>query len=1080
MTGSPYRFGDIFPLVLIPFFTLAVMSAFQLLKHFFLPDITIWGSHVGTIIFVTAVATAGVVAAVRYMEARSLLAHIVESSDDAIIGITLDGIVSSWNRGAENVYGYAAGEVVGKPASMLLPSDSAEDVSNIFNILDGIKRGERVDHYETARVRKDGKKVQVSLSVSPIFNAAGKIIGASSIARDITERKKAVEELQKTNMYLENVLENSPDAIGIVDEHGKFVKWNKMAGKLYGYSFEELRGKAGFDLYADRDEMSVMLEELRRQGSVNGREMLMKKEDGSVALFELSLCLLRDMEDRVLGSVCVIRDLNEIKNALIELKAFNERLSQEIVVRKRAEEEVQFLSRQKQLILDVAGEGIAGLDRMGRVTFINPAGAELVGYRIEELTGKDFHRMVHHSRPDGAPYPVHECSMYESLRTGVSRCERDEVYWRKDGTSFPVSYSSTAILEEGQILGVVVTFRDITRRKLALEELNKYRDHLEESVKERTAELAVTNERLIGEIEERKRAEEALGERRRKFQAIFDQTFQFIWLMGIDARLVETNRTALQFGGVRESDVTGKPFWETPWWRHSTELQETLRLAVRDAAEGAFVRFEATNTAADGSLHYMDFSLKPVLNETGGVTLLIAEARDIDERKQGEEVVLKANRVINALWECNNVLIHVKNELQLLQEICRVIVEVGGYRMAWVGYAEHDAGRTVKPVARHGYEDGYLEKVRVSWEDTPRGRGPVGTCIRQGVPVVMRQLERQLEIAAWREEAAKRGYTSIIGLPVFVDGRPLGGLAIYASEPDAFDADEVNLLSKLAQNLSFGIMTLRTAQARKEAEIELQKAHDELDLRIRERTAELAKANEELRQIPSKLISVQEEERKRLASELHDSMGQTLVAVKFWVEMTLKHRDAGDGNAALKHLEQFVPVLQRSIEETRNIYMGLRPTMLDNTGLLATLEWLRQECMKLYPGRHIELETLVAEEAIPEKLKINIFRIAQEALNNIAKHSQAEWVDISLSENEAGIELVVSDEGVGMDLDLVRKTSTSRSLGLTSMRERAELTGGSFSIESNPGEGTTIRASWPVFPTNAAPVSHHGSKSTPQ
>jgi signal transduction histidine kinase len=118
--------------------------------------------------------------------------------------------------------------------------------------------------------------------------------------------------------------------------------------------------------------------------------------------------------------------------------------------------------------------------------------------------------------------------------------------------------------------------------------------------------------------------------------------------------------------------------------------------------------------------------------------------------------------------------------------------------------------------------------------------------------------------------------------------------------------------------------------------------------------------------------------------------------------------------------------------------------------------------MKLYPQRHIELETGVAEEEIPEDLKVNIFRIAQEALNNIAKHSKGEWVDVSLSRNGVEIELVVSDDGVGMNLDHIVRTSTARSLGLTSMRERAELTGGSFSIESAPGEGTTIRACWPI------------------
>jgi PAS domain S-box-containing protein len=507
MRSRPHRFGYILLLVIIPFVTLVAMSAFQLLKHILWPNITVWGSHIHTAVFLTAVAAVGGFVACRYLEVRSLLAYIVESSDDAIIGVTLDGIVSSWNRGAENIYGYPAREVVGKPASILLPSDRPGDISNI---LDSIRRGERVERYETTRMRKDGKKVHIALIVSPILDAAGEIIGASSIARDITERKEGEGELKQTNTYLENVFENSPDAIGIVDIHGKFIKWNKMAAELYGYSFEELRGKSSFDLYADSDQMELMLNDLRRQGSVKKREILMKKKDGSTAPAEISIGLLRDREGKVLGSMTVGRDLSEIKKALIELGASNERLSGEIIERKRAEEQVQRLSRQNQLILDAAGEGILGLDLAGRVTFINPAGAELAGYRIGELIQKDFHQLVHHSRADGAPYPEHECSMFETLSTGVVRHERDEVFWRKDGTSFPVAYSSTPILEEDQIVGAVLTFRDITLRKLAVEQLNKYRDHLEDLVKERTTELAMANERLSSEIDERKRAEKAL------------------------------------------------------------------------------------------------------------------------------------------------------------------------------------------------------------------------------------------------------------------------------------------------------------------------------------------------------------------------------------------------------------------------------------------------------------------------------------------------------------------------------------------------------------------------------------------
>jgi signal transduction histidine kinase len=316
--------------------------------------------------------------------------------------------------------------------------------------------------------------------------------------------------------------------------------------------------------------------------------------------------------------------------------------------------------------------------------------------------------------------------------------------------------------------------------------------------------------------------------------------------------------------------------------------------------------------------------------------------------------------------------------------------------------------------------------------------------MRERRAVVFNDLANDPLFTLWKEPVMAYGGASIASVPLVFYERIFGVLTVKADQPHAFDDEEVDLLSGLAADIARRLQGLEDEAARQQAEDALRGSE------------------KELRFLSSKLLSAQEEERKRLASELHDSIGQTLAAVKFWVEMALKLKDAGDGNAALSHLEQFVPILQRSIEETRSIYMGLRPSMLDNAGLLATLEWLRQECMKLYPERHIELESRVAEEEIPDSLKVNIFRIAQEALNNVAKHSKAEWVDISLTNNGGGIELVVSDDGVGIDLDLILQTSTARSLGITSMRERAELTGGSFSIESTPGEGTTIRASWPI------------------
>lgn len=323
----------------------------------------------------------------------------------------------------------------------------------------------------------------------------------------IARLKKTEEELKKANAYLENIFENSPDAIGIVDKHGKFIKWNKMAAELYGYTFEELLGKSTFDLYADRNELQRMLQHLRQEGSVRKWEMQMKRKNGSIVPFEMSISLLRNGDNKTVGSVGVARNLSEFRTLLAELQIANEQLSQEIADRKVVEEEVRRLSRQNQLILNAAGEGIVGLDLLGRVTLINPAGADIIGYKTDELLGRDFHELIHHSKPDGTPYPLHECPTYQSLSTGIPRREREEVFWKKDGVSYSVAFSSMPLMARGQIVGAVITFRDVSKQKRAQETLSKYRAHLKNLVKERTEELAHVREQLARETERRKELE---------------------------------------------------------------------------------------------------------------------------------------------------------------------------------------------------------------------------------------------------------------------------------------------------------------------------------------------------------------------------------------------------------------------------------------------------------------------------------------------------------------------------------------------------------------------------------------------
>ena len=176
----------------------------------------------------------------------------------------------------------------------------------------------------------------------------------------------------------------------------------------------------------------------------------------------------------------------------------------------------------------------------------------------------------------------------------------------------------------------------------------------------------------------------------------------------------------------------------------------------------------------------------------------------------GGEVGAKAARALRALSLCNQALVRATDEQTLLESVCRIIVEEGGYLFAWVGYAENDPGKTVRPVAQVGGAADYLEELQLTWADEERGRGPTGTAIRTGRPVVVRDLATDPRFHPWRAAAAQCGFRSSIALPLPADGDRLGALNVYAAEPDAFDQEEVALLTDLADSLAYGLRALRS------------------------------------------------------------------------------------------------------------------------------------------------------------------------------------------------------------------------------------------------------------------------------
>ena len=192
---------------------------------------------------------------------------------------------------------------------------------------------------------------------------------------------------------------------------------------------------------------------------------------------------------------------------------------------------------------------------------------------------------------------------------------------------------------------------------------------------------------------------------------------------------------------------------------------------------------------------------------------------DISERKKSLHEQNRLNRALRLLSECNLALVRNDSEMQLLNDVCRLIVEAGGYMSAWVGYAEHDAGKTVRPVAQSGCEAGYLEKARISWDGSSQyAVGPTARAIYSGRPQINQALPANNRQEPWRLAAIRQGYQAAIALPLKQDENVLGSLCVYAAESHAFGPDEVCLLEEMASNLSFGIIGLRTRVQREKAE----------------------------------------------------------------------------------------------------------------------------------------------------------------------------------------------------------------------------------------------------------------------
>ncbi len=361
---------------------------------------------------------------------KALFAAIVATSNDAIMSDTLDGIFTSWNPAAERIYGYTADEMIGQPFSILIPSEKVDEAADI---LGKIRKGQPITNYETMRLRKDGSAFPVSVTISPIHDLTGALVGASVITRDMTELKK----FEARNAVLAAIVTSSNDAITSYTSDGIITSWNPGAERMFGYSTEEMIGQPVSVRFPPEKahEAASIRERLMRGETIVNFETVRLRKDGSAIPVSMNISPIYDLTGTAIGASTITRDITELK----KFETRNAVLA-------------AIVASSNNAILSFTYDGIA--------TSWNPSAERIFGYSADEVIGQPYLVFVPSEKADES------ADLQEKIREGKTILNYETVRRRKDGSAFPVSMNISPIYDlTGAVIGASAIYRDMTELK---------------------------------------------------------------------------------------------------------------------------------------------------------------------------------------------------------------------------------------------------------------------------------------------------------------------------------------------------------------------------------------------------------------------------------------------------------------------------------------------------------------------------------------------------------------------------------------------------------------------------------------
>lgn len=706
-----------------------------------------------------------------------LHSRVLEGIIQGVVIADADRRILAVNSRFERTSGYSAAELVGRNCRIL--QGAGTNPVTIQKIRDALNAGKPITT-EILNYRKNGTPFWNEISISPVRDDWGRVVRFISIQRNVTAHRQELEKLRLDDLLIQVVAQSARIGGWKVELPSGLLTWTDGV-----YAIHEVEPGTpitvaeaiGFYTPERREQVQAAVEACGRDGTPIDLEVEIVTAKGQRLWVRAMGGADRDESGNVRQIWGSCQDITDRKRE--ELERVTALAKKHAIV--RVQQEIATLDLDLPAVMRLLAERAQML--------MNADGAI-----VELLAGEEvFERATAGTIFDGTE------SSRSKKRLGAlsERVVRGGALVICDDTEED-SGVNREVCQQLHIRSIIGVPLQVNREVVGLLKVVSRRAHAFRAEEGQSLQILVET---LGVVLQRIRAADQLRKSEVNYRSIFEENVNAMWIFDLKSlRFLAVNQAAIAQYGYSEEEFLGMNLREI----HSAGIIPDSEHALTVLREGDDASGLCRHYRKDGMRLHVEISVGRV--EFAGRSAGLATIRDVTSR-------LANLRALTMLSACNEAMLRSDDEQELLAAVCRIAVEHGGYRMAWVGYARHDKARSIEPMAHFGADLSYIENIQATWrEGDSRSQGPAGRCIRSGQVIAVEDLSQDSDFSPWREQAQVRGYRSLTGLPLRLGQETIGAVVLYAGECRVFSEEELSFLAELVEDLAFGIGAIRARQ----------------------------------------------------------------------------------------------------------------------------------------------------------------------------------------------------------------------------------------------------------------------------